>query len=320
MALTRRRASEPPSEIFSLPISHLSKLNKLLPAGFKLEGTAIKDPESPSTDSEKKKYKKRSRSRQKERIRINTYSEWTDRDVGLKMGGEAARRCYEIIQNLKMHILVAPFLQPVDPVALNLPDYLEIIQDPIDISTVERNLKAGLYSNSMQFATDMRRIWLNSFTYNAVDSDMFYITLEMATYFERQFKDLEGVLFCPGTEIKKMPREKLVVKEYMNKPMTLQEKKVLGANIKKLGKEQKEKVKLIAGLDKSGKSKLNLTTLSPTICRELEKFVKLSYQASLHRNRQRNLLGLKRQFHSDFCYGLSDKRMKNHHNEDMEYY
>lgn len=158
MALTRRRASEPPAEILILPISHLNKLNKLLPAGFKLEATPSKEPRSQTPKSDSKKYKKKTRTRQKERIKVNTYSEWADRDVGLKMGGEAARRCYEIVQNMKKHILAAPFLQPVDPVALNLPDYLEVIKDPIDISTVERNLKAGLYTNSLQFATDMRRI------------------------------------------------------------------------------------------------------------------------------------------------------------------
>jgi hypothetical protein len=50
----------------------------------------------------------------------------------------------------------------------------------MDLNQVERNLKAGKYSNSQEFATDIRRIWLNSFRYNAVGSDMFYMTLEMS--------------------------------------------------------------------------------------------------------------------------------------------
>lgn len=142
----------------------------------------------------------------------------------------------------------------------------------------------------------------------------------MATYFEKQFKEIDGVLFVPGNEIKKLPRDKSIGKEYMIKPMTLQEKKLLAANIKVLNRDQIEKIKLIAGIDKSAKAKLNLAKLSPTTLRELEKFVKLTHQVFLHGNRQRNISNLKRQFQSDYCYALPEKRSRSHYNEEMEYY
>ena len=269
-----------------------------------------------------KKSRKKYKTRQKEKICVKHGSEWTDRDWGLKAGGEAAQKCYELLQNVKKHSLAGPFLQPVDPVALNLPDYLEVIMDPIDLSTIERNLKSGLYQNSQQFATDVRRIWLNSFTYNATESDMFYITLEMATYFEKLFREFEGLLFTPGTELKKMNINKNEFKDYMNKPMNIHEKRILAANLKKAAPEQLKKIFHIVYGKKSFVVgfQINVSKLSPRTCRELEKFIKLSYQASLHASRQRNPSAIKRQYQSDLQEGMPEKRSKGNYYEEMEYY
>ena len=264
------------------------------------------------TSTEQKKPRRKYKTRQKEKSLLKSNSEWTDRDWGLKAGGEAASRCYELLQNLKRHSLAGPFLQPVDPVALNLPDYLEVISDPIDLSTIERNLKSGAYQNSCQFATDVRRIWLNSFTYNASESDMFYITLEMATYFEKLFRENDGLVFCPGLELKRMQVKKNEFVDYMNKPMTLHEKKLLAANLKKISPDKLKKVYEIV-FGKKGFSKsfqVNVAKLSPRVCRELEKLVKLSYQASFHANRQRGMSSIKRQYQQDLAEGLPEKRSK----------
>lgn len=249
-------------------------------------------------------------------------SEWTDRDWGLKAGGKAAQKCYELLQNVKKHSLAGPFLQPVDPVALNLPDYLEVILDPIDLSTIERNLKSGVYQSSLQFATDVRRIWLNSFTYNVSESDMFYITLEMATYFEKLFREYDNLQFCPGNELKRMPQDKAEFKDYMNKPMTLHEKKLLAANLKRLNPEQLKKVHAIAYGKKAltRSFQLNIHKLPVRTCRELEKFIKLSYQASLHANRQRNPSVIKKQYQMDRQNSLPEKRSKKNYYDEMEYY
>ena len=39
-----------------------------------------------------------------------------------------------------------PFLHPVDPIALGIPDYLQIITQPMDLSTIENKLKNNDYS------------------------------------------------------------------------------------------------------------------------------------------------------------------------------
>lgn len=46
---------------------------------------------------------------------------------------------------MKRHKSAAPFLYPVDPVALNIPDYFDIIKVPMDLSTIEQNFKNNYY-------------------------------------------------------------------------------------------------------------------------------------------------------------------------------
>lgn len=52
-----------------------------------------------------------------------------------------------ILNWLKSHPKSEAFLDKVDPVSLNLPDYYDIIKRPMDLSTIEKNLKAGKYSD-----------------------------------------------------------------------------------------------------------------------------------------------------------------------------
>jgi len=57
----------------------------------------------------------------------------------------AYQACQTVLEILKAHVKIAPFLEPVDPIALNIPDYLEVVQTPMDISTIEKKLAWGRY-------------------------------------------------------------------------------------------------------------------------------------------------------------------------------
>ncbi|CAB3386144.1 Hypothetical predicted protein [Cloeon dipterum] len=48
-----------------------------------------------------------------------------------------------------------PFLEPVDPVLLKIPDYFQIIKKPMDLSTIKQQLKDNYYLNVKQFVDDM---------------------------------------------------------------------------------------------------------------------------------------------------------------------
>ncbi|OEU19108.1 hypothetical protein FRACYDRAFT_165102, partial [Fragilariopsis cylindrus CCMP1102] len=40
-----------------------------------------------------------------------------------------------------------PFMEPVDPIALGIPTYPDIVKNPMDITTVTEKLENGSYSN-----------------------------------------------------------------------------------------------------------------------------------------------------------------------------
>src|SRR5436309_6335713 len=57
----------------------------------------------------------------------------------------------ELMDSKHWHIN-QPFLQPVDPVALNVPTYFQVIQQPMDLSVIQRKLASGVYKEAEQFA------------------------------------------------------------------------------------------------------------------------------------------------------------------------
>nr|KAJ0185033.1 hypothetical protein LSAT_V11C900504560 [Lactuca sativa] len=60
-----------------------------------------------------------------------------------------------------------PFNRPVDPVELGIPDYLDVIDTPMDFGTICNNLENGLkYMNSADVFKDVQYIWYNCVKYN----------------------------------------------------------------------------------------------------------------------------------------------------------
>lgn len=73
------------------------------------------------------------------------YDPMTSSTKTLKNLSEDMKKCNKILMLLKKHQSAGPFLQPVDPQTDKAPDYYDIVKEPIDLSTVERNLKNGMY-------------------------------------------------------------------------------------------------------------------------------------------------------------------------------
>ncbi|CAM0910730.1 unnamed protein product [Alopecurus aequalis] len=61
-----------------------------------------------------------------------------------------------------------PFNRPVDPVALGIPDYLDVIDTPMDFGTICQDLEHGnKYMNSEDVYKDVQFIWDNCTKYNS---------------------------------------------------------------------------------------------------------------------------------------------------------
>ena len=112
------------------------------------------------------------------------------------------RFCMSTIRSLKKFKPAAPFLKPVDPVALNIPHYPDIIKKPMDLSTVERKLASSnptkpdpnpanpRYYNADEFMADVRLIFSNCLTFNGPEHVITGMSRQVEEVFDKQMKNL----------------------------------------------------------------------------------------------------------------------------------
>ncbi|KAK8926316.1 Transcription factor GTE6 [Platanthera zijinensis] len=72
-----------------------------------------------------------------------------------------------VIRKIMKMDAAGPFNAPVNPVALGIPDYFEIIDTPMDFGSICQDLENGTkYMNSHDVYTDVQFIWDNCYKYN----------------------------------------------------------------------------------------------------------------------------------------------------------
>lgn len=73
----------------------------------------------------------------------------------------------EVIKKIMKMDAAEPFNAPVNPIALGIPDYFDVIKTPMDFGTICNNLEKGLkYMNSEDVYMDVQYIWENCYKYN----------------------------------------------------------------------------------------------------------------------------------------------------------
>ena len=73
---------------------------------------------------------------------------------------------------------------PVDPVALNLPDYCARVPHPMDLGTVKVKLQLGQYSSLQQCAADIALVFSNAMSYNPAGNAIHMAASCLAEEFE----------------------------------------------------------------------------------------------------------------------------------------
>ena len=91
----------------------------------------------------------------------------------------------EIIMKLQRDKRAKLFLEPVDYETLGLKNYLEIIKEPMDLSTVKKRIPT--YTKVEQFKDDLQLIWSNCKKYNVPES-VIYIDYKFYFYFRVYMK------------------------------------------------------------------------------------------------------------------------------------
>jgi bromodomain-containing factor 1 len=98
--------------------------------------------------------------------------------------------CKEVlteIQKQKYYPITNPFMVPVDPVALNIPNYFTIIKKPMDVSTVAKKLDEGNYTTAGEFEKDFRQIVANCLRFNPPGNPVHLMGKQFEELFDSQW-------------------------------------------------------------------------------------------------------------------------------------
>lgn len=81
-----------------------------------------------------------------------------------------------------------PFLEPVDPVVLQIPDYFTIIKRPMDFGTISKRLEKDYYT-LMEWIADVRLVFQNALTYNPPGTEVAGMAERLKTLFETRLSN-----------------------------------------------------------------------------------------------------------------------------------
>ncbi|KAL6840686.1 hypothetical protein ACP4OV_029550 [Aristida adscensionis] len=107
------------------------------------------------------------------------------------MNVSKARLCGKILMKLMEHKGGWLFAKPVDPVLYGIPDYFDVIRNPMDLGTVKKKLTNKQYVSTSEFAADVRLTFSNAMRYNPPGNDVHTIAEQLNRIFETEWKSVE---------------------------------------------------------------------------------------------------------------------------------
>ena len=83
------------------------------------------------------------------------------------------------------------FIEPVDYVKLNIPDYPTIIKHPMDFRTIKTNLDKNIYTTAEAFAQHVRLVFQNAIMYNQAREHPVHIAANiLSSRFEERLRQM----------------------------------------------------------------------------------------------------------------------------------
>ncbi|KAL7567812.1 hypothetical protein ACA910_000563 [Epithemia clementina (nom. ined.)] len=103
-------------------------------------------------------------------------------------------KCMPVVQALIDDQFGWVFHDPVDPVALGLPDYFDVVKNPMHLALVKKKLESAIYADMELFARDVRLVFENAILYNGESSEVGELAQTMLHKFDGMFRELvQGV-------------------------------------------------------------------------------------------------------------------------------
>ncbi|XP_053107955.1 histone acetyltransferase p300-like isoform X2 [Hemicordylus capensis] len=92
-----------------------------------------------------------------------------------------------------------PFRRPVDPHLLGIPDYFDVVKNPMDLSTIKRKLDTGEYQEPWQYVDDIWLMFNNAWLYNRKTSRVYKYCSKLAEVFEQEiYPVMQSLGYCCG--------------------------------------------------------------------------------------------------------------------------
>ena len=90
-----------------------------------------------------------------------------------------------------------PFRIPVNPEALQIPDYFDVIKNPMDLSTIREKLDSFAYPDPRSFCADMWQMFDNTWLYNRKNSKVYKFCTKLSEVFvEHMNPVIEKLGYC----------------------------------------------------------------------------------------------------------------------------
>lgn len=125
------------------------------------------------------------------------------------MTEEALKACLEITREFLNRPLNAFFKAPVDPEMDGLPDYLEKISHPMDLTTVKSKLENHVYQTPAEWYRDMCLIYENGVEYHTEASPWGLIAAQLLHDFKRIAAGFQAQNYHEWSEILAKETKKL---------------------------------------------------------------------------------------------------------------
>ena len=154
---------------------------------------------------------------------------------------EIKSKLMKILSTIKKLKEAYEFLEAVDYIKYNIPDYLDVIKYPRDLSIVQFNLENDYYRDIQSFLNDVQLIWDNCYTYNP---PLNYIS-KCAQICEKKFKtEFEKFFNINIDENEEYSHENIGINEKMELKDTIS-KLVKNNNLKALNNLKNYCIKIV---------------------------------------------------------------------------
>jgi hypothetical protein len=100
------------------------------------------------------------------------------------------QKCLPVIQELIDDQFGWVFHDAVDPVALGLPDYFDVVKTPMHLELVKKKLDNAVYSDMSTFARESKLVFENAILYNGESSEVGALAQTMLVKFDKVFNTL----------------------------------------------------------------------------------------------------------------------------------